>query len=114
MVVSIGLTLFWAFGPQPPGARLFPRADKVLHAIAFATILGTFLLAGVWRPGRGWGRFAGAVAPALVVMLASGIVIEIVQGELFGRDADILDILAEIVGMIAAVSLVRAWGWATA
>lgn len=109
--LSIALTLVWAFGPAPPGARLFPRADKALHALAFAVILGTLLLAAVWRPGRGWGRFPSATPAFVAALAAFGVIIELLQSELFGRDADLLDLLADVLGMALAVGFVRALGW---
>jgi hypothetical protein len=109
--VSIALTLLWALGPPPPGGRLFPGADKVVHALAFGSILGTFLLAGVWRPGRGFGSRPRAVGPAIAALVAAGVVIEIVQGELVRRDADLLDVAAEVVGLGMALLIVRLMGW---
>jgi hypothetical protein len=111
LIASTLLTLFWALGPQPPGGNLFPRADKVLHALAFGVIFATFILAAVWRPGRGWGRFPSSAIPFGAGLLALGVVIELLQGELLGRDADLFDVVAEVVGMAAAAASVRALGW---
>ena len=108
---SIGLTLFYVLGP-PAGAKMFPHADKVFHAAAFAMILGSFLLAAVWRPGRGWGRFPAGAVPAVAMLIALGVLIEVIQGELLSRDAELLDVAAEIVGMAAAILFVRSLGWA--
>jgi VanZ family protein len=108
---SIAFTLFWALGAAPPGGRLFPRADKVFHAFAFASILGTFLLAGVWRPGRGSGRYEAATPAFIAGLMAFGVIIELVQSEISGRDADILDLVADLVGMGLAIVVVRALGW---
>jgi hypothetical protein len=109
VVVSVLMTLFWALGPRPPGARLFPRADKVFHALAFATMLGTFMLAAIWRPGRGTGPYPEAYAPAVATLLALGLVIELLQGELLGRDADLLDVAAEVLGMVAVTGALSWW-----
>ncbi len=91
---------------------MFPHADKVFHAAAFAMILGSFLLAAVWRPGRGWGRFPAGAVPAVAMLIALGVLIEVIQGELLSRDAELLDVAAEIVGMAAAILFVRSLGWA--
>jgi peptidoglycan/LPS O-acetylase OafA/YrhL len=112
--VSIALTLFWALGPRPPGAKIFPHADKFFHAGAFAMILGSFLLAAVWRPGRGWGRFPAAAVPAVAMLIALGVLIEVIQGELLSRDAELLDVAAEVVGMAVALLIVRSLGWGEA
>jgi hypothetical protein len=109
--VSVAMTLFWAFGPDPPKVRILSHSDKVFHALSFASIYGSYLLAAVWRPGRGTGPFVGTAVPAGAVLLAFGLLIELVQGELLSRDADLYDVAAEIVGMAIAVGVVRALGW---
>ena len=63
VIIDVG---FWAwrrpaaaatsfgFVSPPPGADLFPGADKVVHAIAFFATTLSFLLSAVWRPaGQG-------------------------------------------------------------
>jgi hypothetical protein len=109
--VSIAMTLFWAFGPDPPKVRILSHADKVFHALAFASIFGSYLLAAVWRPGRGPGPLVGTAVPAAAALVAFGLVIELVQGEFLGRDAELFDVAAEVVGMAIAVGVVRALGW---
>ena len=54
---------------------------------------------------------AGAV-PAVAMLIALGVLIEVIQGELLSRDAELLDVAAEIVGMAAAILFVRSLGWA--
>jgi hypothetical protein len=59
-----GLTavlIFFSLGPVPPGASAFRYADKVHHASLHAATVFLFLLAAVWRPGRGNGRYPRAV-----------------------------------------------------
>jgi hypothetical protein len=111
LLICIAATLYWALVPRPPGAHLFPKADKVFHAVSFASILASFVLAAVWRPGRGAGPFPRAAVPAFAMLLALGMVIELIQGELLGRDADLLDLAAGVLGMSVAVGLLRSWGW---
>ncbi len=109
--LSAALTLLWAMGPRPPGSGLFPRSDKVFHAVAFAMILGSYLLAAVWRPGRGWGRYPATALPFAVALIAFGLVIELIQSEFLDRDADVLDLAADVGGMVFAVGFTRALGW---
>lgn len=110
-------------GPEPrnePGLRLFRTAtltwaiiiawlafrpstglegglpwDKANHAVAFVVLT---LLAG-----RGW---PGLSRTALVlVMLAAGAGIELVQGlPQIGRDADVWDVVADAVGIAAGLA----------
>jgi len=46
------------------------------------------------------------------MLIALGVLIEVIQGELLSRDAELLDVAAEIVGMAAAILFVRSLGWA--
>jgi len=64
-----------------------------------------FLLAAVWRPGRGDGPFATWQAPLLAAILAAGAIVEIVQVPL-GREGELGDWVAEVVGVAAAALLI--------
>jgi hypothetical protein len=79
--------------------------DKLLHFGAYAATTGAFLLAAVWRPGRGDGLVPRA-APALVavaIVVAAGL--EVAQTTLVAdRTADGLDAVAGSLG--AALALV--------
>jgi VanZ family protein len=88
-------TLIWsaiicvlAFRPSTPVEAGLPW-DKLHHAAAF--LLLTFLA------GRGWTRLGW---PGLALLtLAAGIGIELVQGlPAVGRDADVWDVVADMVG----------------
>lgn len=114
-------------GPEPrngPGLRLFRTAtlvwsaviawlafrpstgfdgglpwDKANHAVAFIVLTAL--------AGRGW---PGLSRTALVlIMLAAGVGIELVQGlPRIGRDADVWDVVADAVGIAAGLVLL-AW-----
>jgi VanZ family protein len=105
-------TIWFSFGAPPPGATLFPGADKAGHAIAYFATTLSFLFAAVWRPGRGPGRFPrlGWLLPPAAV--AVGVVVEILQGLTASRSAELNDVVAEVVGSAAAMAvhaLVRWW-----
>lgn len=69
--------------------------DKANHALAFIVLTAL--------TGRGWPRLS-AIALA-TIMLAAGIGIELVQGlPRIGRDADIWDVVADGVGIIAGLA----------
>ena len=100
-------TLWFSFVAAPPGATLFAGADKVGHAIAYFVTTVSFLFAGVWRPGRGDGRFAGGGAWFPVAAVAAGVAIEVLQGMTPARAPEVADVAAEIVGAASAVALHR-------
>lgn len=65
--------------------------DKANHAAAFAVLTGCSTLA--------WPRLS--VFRLAVIMLLGGIVIELIQGlPVVGRDADIWDVVADMVGFV--------------
>jgi VanZ family protein len=111
VVFAVG-TIWFSFGAPPPGATLFPGADKAGHAIAYFATTLSFLFAAAWRPGRGPGRFPrlGWLLPPAAV--AVGGVVEILQGLTASRSAELNDVVAEVVGSGAAMAvhmLVRWW-----
>lgn len=101
--VSAGLTSWLSLGASPPGTSAFPHADKVEHLLAYAVTTSLFMLAAVWRPGRGegvvWGLRKGVLPAAVTV----AIVIEIAQGPI-GRERELADAVAGGLGALAAVS----------
>jgi VanZ family protein len=111
-VACAAVTIWFSFGAPPPGAALFPWADKAGHAIAYFATTLSFLFAAVWRPGRGPGpfpRLGWVLAPAAVGV---GVVVEILQGLTPTRSAELKDIVAEALGSAAAVAVhvvVRRW-----
>ena len=93
----------WSFlGPPPSALADLSFGDKILHFGAYASTTAMFLLAAVWRPGRGRGGFPRS-APLIVgsAILLSG-VIELAQGAFTSRTAEPLDAVAGVVGAIAA------------
>ena len=101
--------MLFSFGLSPPGTSTFPLADKLGHGgVYFATFL-CFLLAAVWRPGRGDGSFSTKAVPFTIGVVAAGIVIEVLQDvATTGRHAEPGDVLAELIGIFAALA-VHAW-----
>lgn len=94
--------------PQPPVPP--DLSDKFVHGAGYAALTGSVLLAGVWRPGRGRGRWPGAGALVAVGAAALGAALEVVQGVAgTGRAGEIADAVANSVGAAAALGL-----WAAA
>jgi VanZ family protein len=102
-----GLIVFFSIGPQP-SLPPFGYSDKAAHGFAYAALTLTLLLVAVWRPVRGPGRFTTASIPIVVATVAAGAALEVLQGGLFQRDPELLDWLAEVVGVGAAVVAWRA------
>jgi VanZ family protein len=99
----------WVFSsqsslPQPKGVFGF---DKVEHFLAYAVLAaaaGLWISSGAWRQ-RGWGRFfliAGIAA-------AYGIIDEVHQSFIPGRDCSLWDWLADALGSVAGAALIRAF-----
>ena len=103
---SAGLTLVFSFGLVPPGVDGFPLADKVWHGLAYFTTSLLFLLAAVWRPGRGAGLFPHAGIVFALLGSAAGGLVEIAQGFTATRDPELLDWIVEVVGISAALGVV--------
>jgi hypothetical protein len=103
------LTMLFSFGLSPPGTSSFALADKLGHgAIYFATFL-CFLLAAVWRPGRGDGSFPTKAPLFAIGVVIAGIVIEVLQEvATTDRRAEPGDVLAEAIGVFAALAF-HAW-----
>jgi hypothetical protein len=79
----------WAlYAPHIGGPALFAGSDKVVHVALFLVVTFAGLRAGI--PAR-W--LAG-------VLIGEAIVSEVVQGlALSGRDGDVFDVLADVVGV---------------
>lgn len=96
-------TVWFSFVAPPPGVRLFSWADKLEHGIAYFATTLSFLFAGVWRPGRGEGRFPHLGPWILVGAVGVGAVIEWIQGRTPTRSAELGDVVAEAAGAGAAL-----------
>ena len=97
------LTLWLSLGPVPPGTGAFPGADKVLHGMAYLVTTLLLLFAGVWRPGRGPGPLARFAPALIVVILVSGLLVELLQTILTARrQAEFADWVADAAGTLAA------------
>jgi hypothetical protein len=91
-------TLVLSLGPAPPEVAGVRFSDKLLHGGAYAVMTVLWLLAAVWRPGRGAGRFPRAPIVLVIGFGVLGVVIELLQLPL-DRTADPMDALADVVGV---------------
>lgn len=90
-VVSLSLVPLPAF-PSTPGV------DKLVHGLAYAALTLSFLFAGVWRPGRGEGRYPMAAFTILIGAVVVGVIVELIQDVQSYRSMDAFDALADAVG----------------
>lgn len=100
--ISAAVTLYFSFGAIPPGTDSSSHADDVWHVIAYVVVVLSFLLAGVWRPGRGWGRWYKAGWMVILGAVLIGIAVELIQA-LVGRDAEVVDVVADLTGALIAL-----------
>ncbi|WP_235577865.1 VanZ family protein [Rhodanobacter sp. Root561] len=91
-------TLWMALTPDPGITLVFPYGDKLLHAITFTCLMGWW--GNVYRDQR-------PRAWAALGCLAFGILIEFAQWLDPPRDADAFDVLADGIGVIIALGLLR-------
>ena len=92
------LSLLFSWGPQPPSPNL-SWFDKVWHGVGYGALTGTLLLAAVWRPGRGRGRFPRAALRIALLVLALAWLTEALQAP-FHRDVEVLDAEADLAGVL--------------
>jgi hypothetical protein len=87
--------------------------DKLGHAVAYAVLIQSVLLAAAWSPGLGAGRWWGYQAAITIAVVCLGAVIEILQGAYFARTANLLDAVGNTagtgVGAAAWYGLLRAY-----
>lgn len=91
-----------SLGPKGP-PEPFSLADKMWHALAYAALTGSLLLAAVWRPGRGSGRLPGRAWAIALGAALLGTLLEVAQAfdPFAERHGDLGDWLANTVGVLA-------------
>jgi VanZ family protein len=88
-VAAVVFTLYAALAPGDDTAGLIPW-DKAKHFVVF---YGLTFLAAMALPKSRWWKIAA-------VLLTFGVAIEILQGlPIIGRDADVFDIVADVLGI---------------
>jgi hypothetical protein len=98
------VTLMYSF------AGSFPLADKFGHGLMYFATFFCFLLAAVWRPGRGDGPFPKKGLVFAFSVVAAGVAVELLQGfATTNRHAELGDMIAEVVGAFGALAIL-AWG----
>jgi len=97
--VLLVLSFVLSWGPPPHLGPAFDWSDNVWHFAGYGALCGTVLLAAVWRPGRGGGRFAGAGLRVAALVLVVAWLTEALQAP-FHRDVQLLDAGADLAGVM--------------
>jgi len=96
----IGLVIYLSLTPAPPKLIHFTYADKVKHLMAYGALMGWF------------GQLYAANRQQLVWALGfgvMGVVLEFLQGWSGYRTFDVVDMLADAVGVLLGWWLTRGW-----
>jgi len=100
--VCAGAVLYLALAPVPDHVPL-TQSDKLQHAFAFFVLAS---LGSIAWPARAW--------PLLGGLAGYGVLIELLQWPIPGHNADPLDVVADLVGALLAIGLLKARrAWAT-
>ena len=102
-VLFAGITLVYSLLVVPPQGGAFAVSDKSLHIASYFATGMCLLLAAVWRPGRGDGPFPTWALRGAVALVAIGAAIEVLQGLFTSRHAEIADVVADLIGVSAAL-----------
>jgi VanZ family protein len=105
--LCVGGALFACLAPSNARvmAPIFELNDKVTHALGFGVLMICF--AGIYPRAR--------YAWIALGLLSLGILIELLQAWMsLGRNAEIVDVLADSIGIAAGMTVSRFWlgGWA--
>lgn len=92
--IGCAVLLYSCLMPSPPNPEGLPWFDKLEHFLAFA-ILGT------WFAGLLPRRYAGV----LIALAAFALAIELMQGLVAYRNGDILDFVADSLGILAGIGV---------
>ena len=94
LAAALAVHVVVLYSPSTPGVPLFPHADKVIHATVFAVPVWAALRLGMRR----WVVVAVAAAHAPVSELVQAVVLR-------DRTGDVLDVLADLAGVVIGVLL---------
>ena len=96
LLLMLAITSWLAFMPSEPQAEAAPQLDKLEHIVAFAALAFVARLASHGRRPALWVGLS---------LLAYGLFIEVVQSWLPSRHADVLDLVADAVGIALGLLL---------
>ena len=92
----VGLVIYLSLTPHPPEPLSFPNADKLEHAVAYGSLSLWFCQIYLSARSR---------TIALALLIGLGIALEFVQGWTGYRDFEVLDMVADSVGVLLGLLL---------
>jgi len=98
-----GITLVYSLAVTPPQGGAFGLSDKWLHAVSYFATSLCLLLAAVWRPGRGDGPFSAWGVRGAAALVSAGGLVQVLQVAFTTRHAELADLVADAVGVSAAL-----------
>lgn len=111
-IIILSVILYLTLDPDPlpdNEFRLFPGADKLIHAIMFAAMAGAIAL-DRWRRGEVKAVSCNSLALYALIASAMGGVIEFMQRAMdVGRSADVWDFVGDTIGAIIGVIVAHWW-----
>ena len=81
--------------------------EAVWHCLFYAPFTLTLLLAAAWRPGLPQRRSHRAALLVILVVGSLGMLLEIVQAAWFGRSAELVDVVGNVVGLALGAAVWR-------
>jgi VanZ family protein len=97
-----------SLSPQPVTTGGSSLINKALHFFGYLALTLSLLLAAVWRPGRGDGRWAHRAGHLTLAVASLGAFLELVQA-LIGRRPELIDTTVNAVGCMAGLLVWRAF-----
>lgn len=73
--------------------------DAAWHCLFYGPFTLTLLLAAAWRPGLPQRRSHRAALLVILVVGSLGMLLEIVQAAWFGRSAELVDVVGNVIGL---------------
>jgi hypothetical protein len=99
LVAAVVAQLVVLYAPSDVGPLPFPHADKVVHVGVFLVPVALALLAGFRE------------APVVALFAGQAVVSELVQWRLLAdRSGDVVDVLADLTGVVLGVVVARLVG----
>src|SRR4051794_12951843 len=99
---KVAATIADSLGPAPAELNAFPPAGKGFHIGSYGAMTLAWLLAAVWRPGRGPGVIPNDALVMVICAILLGAAIEVAQ-HFVDRTADVFDAVADAVGALTAL-----------
>lgn len=111
--IVLAVILYFTLSPRPMGGlrvRLFPHADKVIHAVMFGGLALSTVFDLCRRRVKTLVALNSWMAWSALFAVVAGGAVELLQGAMaLGRGCDIWDFVADVVGVAVAVLIFAFW-----